>query len=82
MSYLCPCCKCLTLGEQPTGTFEICPVCGWVDDDVQFDDPSFEGGANDVSLDQARENFKKIGAIDEKSVKFTRKPLPHEIHRK
>jgi hypothetical protein len=53
-----------------------------VDDDVQFDDPSFEGGANDVSLDQARENFKKIGAIDEKSVKFTRKPLPHEIHRK
>ena len=79
MSFPCPCCECLTLGEEPDGTFEICPVCNWEDDNVQLADPSFEGGANKVSLNQARENFKKFGAIDEESVKFTRKPRPDEI---
>ena len=79
MSYPCPCCGCLTLGEEPSGTFEICDVCGWEDDNVQFENPSFEGGANDVSLNQAKENYKKFGAIGEDAVKFSRKPRPEEI---
>ena len=79
MSFPCPCCGCLTLGEEPSGTFEICDVCGWEDDDVQLKDPSFEGGANAVSLNEARENFKRFGAKDENSVKFVRKPRPNEI---
>lgn len=28
MSYACPCCGNLTFGEEPPGTFEICPVRG------------------------------------------------------
>ena len=44
--------------EPPSGTFELCPVCFWEDDNVQFDDPGYEGGANRISLDQARENFR------------------------
>ncbi len=78
MNYACPCCGYLTYDEEPAGTFEICPVCGWEDDEVQFRDPTYEGGANSVSLDQARKNFSAIGAIDKESLSSVRKPLPEE----
>ncbi|GGI96939.1 CPCC family cysteine-rich protein [Paenibacillus hunanensis] len=59
----CPCCKNFTLDEQPPGTFDICPVCLWEDDNVQFYNPSYKGGANRISLQEAQENFKKFGSI-------------------
>jgi rubredoxin len=40
--YACSCCGYLTLDEQPPGTFDICPVCWWEDDPVQFDDPDYQ----------------------------------------
>lgn len=79
MDYACPCCGYLTFEEEPPGTFDICPVCGWEDDEVQFRDPGYEGGANSVSLDQAKANFSAIGAIDQESLGSVRKPLPEEI---
>ena len=36
-------------------------VCFWEDDGVQFNDPDYEGGANEVSLRQARDNYREIG---------------------
>lgn len=77
--YPCPCCGFLTLGEQPPGTYEICDVCGWEDDNVQFDNPDVAGGANSISLNQARKNFKVFGACDEHAKSFSRLPLPEEI---
>ena len=35
--------------------YEVCPVCGWEDDGLQRDEPDYEGGANRMSLNQARE---------------------------
>jgi len=64
--------------EAGSGEFEICPVCFWEDDPVQFDSPAMEFGANGVSLDQARANFKKIGACEKRFLKNVRKPLPEE----
>ena len=78
MSYPCPCCGYLTLGEEPPGSFEICPVCGWEDDEVQFKDPTFRGGANVMSLEQARRSFAAIGAVDEHALARVRKPLEEE----
>jgi hypothetical protein len=52
--YPCPCCEQNTLDEPPPGTFDICSRCGWEDDNVQFDDPDFRGGANAESLNEAR----------------------------
>ncbi len=75
----CPCCGYLTMGEEPPGTFEICHVCFWEDDNVQFEDPNYAGGANSVSLNQARENFKLFGAVSKEFVNQVRKPLPQEI---
>lgn len=31
---------------------------------MQFEDPNREGGANKVSLNQAKQNFARIGASD------------------
>jgi hypothetical protein len=55
----CPCCGQQTLDEEPPGTFQICEICDWEDDPVQFADPDFEGGANIRSLNQARSSFGK-----------------------
>ncbi|MCJ7836795.1 hydrolase [Cuneatibacter sp. NSJ-177] len=57
LKYKCPCCGSLSLSEPPPGTFEICPICGWEDDEVQFNDPDYEGGANRLSLNQAKKVF-------------------------
>lgn len=55
----CPCCGESTLDEEPPGTFNICPVCDWEDDNVQFANPDYEGGANSRSLNQQREWHRK-----------------------
>ena len=59
--FACPCCGHLTLDERPPGTWLICEVCEWEDDPVQFEDIDCEGGANRVSLRQARELYRTIG---------------------
>ena len=59
--YPCPCCGERTLLEKPPGSFDICPVCGWEDDKVQFESRDFRGGANSVSLREAQENFRRFG---------------------
>jgi hypothetical protein len=53
----CPCCRFVTLEEKPPGTYEICRVCGWEDDPVQFNDPDYHEGANGESLREARAGF-------------------------
>lgn len=63
----CPCCGYQTLREPPPGTFQTCPVCRWEDDNIQFEDPTYEGGANGVSLRQARKNFWRYRVSDRRS---------------
>ena len=77
--YECPCCGYLTLSSKAPGTFEICPVCFWEDDNVQYENTDYSGGANVVSLFEAKNNFKKIGAISEEFLKEVRKPHLDEI---
>ncbi|MFB4422198.1 CPCC family cysteine-rich protein [Streptomyces sp. QL37] len=45
----CPCCGHRMLDAMP-GSYEICPVCCWEDDGVQFRWLTVGGGANKVSL--------------------------------
>ena len=77
--YPCACCGFLTMSDAEPGTFEICPICFWEDDRVQFNDIDFTGGANEESLREARENFKKFGVSSLKFSKYVRAPLPDEI---
>ena len=76
--FACPCCGFLTLDQPPSGTYDICQVCFWEDDDVQFRDPDYEGGANEVSLNQARENFRLHRVSEPRHGTHVRPPLPEE----
>lgn len=78
MRYKCMCCGNYTLPEISAGNYNICPVCYWEDDIVQLNDPNFEGGANEVSLNQARINYKSFGASSKKYLDKVRKPLDEE----
>lgn len=50
--YFCPCCGNETISLPRE--YEICNICGWEDDPIQFEDPDFSGGANKMSLNEAR----------------------------
>lgn len=65
--------------EEPPGTFEVCPVCYWEDDEVQFKNLDYEGGANTVSLRVARENYARLQACSEEFLNHVRPPTPEEI---
>ncbi len=52
MKHKCPVCNKYDFSES--GSYEICPVCGWEDDPVQEDDPAYSGGANLMSLNEAK----------------------------
>ncbi|WP_425493889.1 CPCC family cysteine-rich protein [Dyella silvatica] len=55
--YYCPCCGSKTIDEP--GVYEICDVCNWEDDPAQSSDPDYAGGANRISLNEAREIWLK-----------------------
>lgn len=74
--YTCPCCGYKTLKDGNPGSFEICSICYWENDNVQFDEPFYEGGANRVSLYEAQRNFIEFGACDKDSIDSVRKPTP------
>ena len=78
--YRCPCCGYYTLSERAGGTFEICPVCYWEDDRIQLEHPDLAGGANSVSLQEARENFRLFGVSREDLKPYVRPPRKEETH--
>jgi hypothetical protein len=62
--YTCPCCGYKSLPRPADGTYELCLVCWWENDQVQLRDPDYEGGANEPSLRQAQRNFIEFGTSD------------------
>lgn len=54
-SKTCPCCQQTEVEEFDYG---ICKICGWENDNVQFNNPDYRGGANKESLNEARAKFK------------------------
>lgn len=46
---------------------------------MQATDPNFEGGANKVTLTEAKRNFKAFGAICKDALQHVRPPFPEEI---
>jgi hypothetical protein len=79
--FTCPCCGYNTLDEQPPGTYDICRICFWEDDGVQFDDPDYEGGANEVSLRQGQINYQNFGACEERFISNVRKPNKDDTYK-
>ena len=54
--------KCPVCGKyefEAYNCMDICDVCDWCDDAIQENDPDYSGGANRMSLNEAREAYKK-----------------------
>lgn len=49
---ICPVC-----GKGYVEDYDICEYCGWENDPVQFENPNLAGGANEMSLNQARKAY-------------------------
>ena len=45
-------------------SYDICPYCGWEDDDIQNEKPDYMGGANEMSLNQ----YKKFWAENKEDI--------------
>jgi hypothetical protein len=75
----CPCCGCKTLSER--GGFEICPVCFWEDDGQDdHDADDVRGGPNGaLSLTEARVNYRRFGACEERLIGSVRPAQPAEL---
>ena len=55
--HLCPVCGETVFSAH--NSFEICPVCGWEDDGLQYINPNFSGGANADSLEDFRKKWQE-----------------------
>jgi hypothetical protein len=62
------------------GSFDICPVCFWEDDGQDdHDADEMRGGPNQrLTLTEARQNFRRLGACDERCTQFVRPPRDDE----
>ena len=76
VGFPCACCGYRTL-PAPSPSDEICPVCFWQDDFVDNQDTELHG-PNRVRLSEARANFARFGAHEERWVGDVRDPLPQE----
>ena len=60
----CPCCGNITIPNGGDALAYICPICWWeIDLFIQSDDEYSD--LNRMTLNQARENYKKYGAVKE-----------------
>jgi len=57
ISHKCPVCEKYEFKEE--GSYDICPYCGWEDDDIQLDDPDYPNGANEMSLNEYKKDYYK-----------------------
>jgi hypothetical protein len=79
--FACPCCGFLTLRSGESGSYEICKVCYWEDDQQQLHNPDLGGGANAVSLNEARETFGREGVSEVRFKDKVRRPAAWEYPR-
>lgn len=52
---LCPVCGRYRFEKK--NSFEICPYCKWENDEIQRKDPEYIGGANNISLNEYKEQY-------------------------
>ena len=64
-TFPCPCCGHLVFSEPP-GSYSICPICFWEDDNIQLRWPDYAGGANKPSLIESQRNYSQIGATEKR----------------
>lgn len=74
MKSKCPCCNYYSLNTKDPLKHEICQICFWENDPIQNDDEFYAGGANEMCLYQAKQNYINYGAISFEYTKYVREP--------
>ena len=77
--YSCPCCGYKVFTNPCPGSYDICPICYWEDDQLGYENPLEVQGCNGVSLKAAQENFDNFGACSEDMKVYVRKPKEKEL---
>ena len=62
MKFTCQCCGYKSLSQQ--NNYEICKICFWEDDPSQSKFAKMSGGANNLSLIDAQQNYIKYKVSD------------------
>jgi hypothetical protein len=76
----CEVCGYLTHAVDERGLFFICPVCFWEDDGFHEDPDEPCGGPNyEISVNQAKANFRTFGAYRKDVIPHVRKPKQEEM---
>lgn len=78
---MCPCCENYTIESDDEIIVEICEVCFWQYDLTAHKQPNLKIGANGVTLNEARENYKRYGACKKEFADkgLVRKPFSEEL---
>ena len=61
--FICPCCG--KHNFKIDNNFEVCPVCKWIDDGVQRDNPDIAGCGNKLSLNEFKQEWTDRQLIQE-----------------
>ncbi|MCC9606432.1 hypothetical protein LOC68_17890 [Blastopirellula sp. JC732] len=72
MPYPCPACG-FEVFDEPAGSYENCPVCGWEDDAVQLRYPHLQYGSNEGSLWQWQEAAQKRYPLEQQEIEEFRR---------
>lgn len=77
----CPCCGFFTFENDGDINFDYCDVCGWQYDVVAHNNPNISIGANKISLNEARQNYKRFGVSKKRLIGTgqVRKPNDDEL---
>lgn len=75
----CPCCGYYPFESFSRAENSICKICFWQYDSVAHDEPDIVIGPNNVSLNEAKENFIKYGVSEIEFKDGVREPLEIEL---
>ena len=57
----CPVCAKYNFAQEDD--YDVCPVCEWENDSLQLKDPSYWGGANDLSLNDYKKEWQRRSVV-------------------
>lgn len=80
MKYKCPCCGYYTYpvaAKRDCGF--ICPVCYWENDSFLSSDIEPSDSNHGLTLMEAKENYRKIGACCKQMLQYVRRPKSDEL---
>ncbi|QNK54691.1 CPCC family cysteine-rich protein [Paenibacillus sp. PAMC21692] len=75
----CPCCDFYTVDSEDEVIVDICDVCFWQYDLIAHELPDKNIGANHISLNQARENYKLFDVCKQEFRHLVRDPIEEEL---